>query len=115
MLNKNKVEELYLKGWSYSSIASELESNYETVRKCIQRNFRSFRSSNTAEKLRRKEVDRITRHEANQYMSDKDFVKRNRSIYRTEKDGDIVVKNEFEKILSFDVPRRLKNEDRCVI
>lgn len=115
MLNKNKVEELYLKGWSYNSIAYEVGSNYETVRKCIQRNFISFKSSNTAEKLRQKEVDRITRHEAKRYMSDKDFIKRNRSIYKTEINGDITVKNEFKKILPFDVPRKLKNENKCVI
>ena len=39
----------------------------------------------------------------------------NRSIYRTKENGDIVVKKEVKNILPFDAPRRLTNENKCII
>ncbi|HBJ2623569.1 TPA: DNA-binding response regulator [Clostridium botulinum] len=110
MLDKIKVKEYYLKGYSYNRIANILKQNPETVRKCIQRNLKEFKRSHTAEKIRKKEVDRITRHESNQCMSDKDFIKRNRSIYKTNKNGDIVLNKDVASIVTFDTPRKLTNE-----
>ncbi len=109
MLDKIKVKEYYLKGYSYNRIANILKQNPETVRKCIQRNLKDFKKSHTAEKIRKKEVNRITRQESKNYMSDKDFIIRNRSIYKTnKKNGDIVLNKDVT--VSFDTPRRLTNE-----
>ena len=110
MLDKEKVGEMFSQGFSYETIAAELNAKKETVRKCIQRNFRQFRNSHQREKIRRKETDRITRFEAKQYMSDKDFIKRNKSIYINSENGDIVLDRKVAPIVSFDVPRRYNNE-----
>lgn len=111
MLDKERVKELYLQGHNAAGIAIILECNQDTVRQCIHRNFKEFKNSHLANKIRNKEIDRITRHEAKQYMSDATFIKKNRSIYKTNKDGDIILNKEVAPIVSFDAPRRLKNEN----
>ena len=83
MLDKEKVKELYIKGYSIVNIALILNYNSEAVRQCIHRNFKEFKNSNLANKLRNKEIDRITKFEANQYMSNTTFIKKNGSIYTT--------------------------------
>ncbi|AIY82228.1 DNA-binding response regulator [Clostridium botulinum] len=109
MLDIEKVKEKYLEGYNSSQIARTLKCKPSTVRQCIHRNLKEFRKSNEAEKIRKKEVDRITRQESKNYMSDKDFVKRNRSIYKTnKKNGNIVLNKDVT--VSFDTPRRLTNE-----
>ena len=111
MLDKEKVKELYLKGYGSSQISNILNCKPETVRKCIERNFKQFKSSHLATQIRNKEIDKITRFESKQYMSDATFIKKNRSIYKTNKDGDIVLNKEVAPIVSFDAPIRLKNEN----
>ncbi len=108
MLDVKKVKDLYLEGYNSCQIAKKLKCNHSTVRQCIHRNLKEFKKSHAAEKKRRKEVDRITRKESKQYMSDKDFVKRNRSIYKTNKNGDIVLNKDV--VVTFDTPKRLINE-----
>ena len=115
MLDKQRVKELYLQGENYYSIAVILKAKPETVRKCIYRNLREFRTSHEAELIRRKEVDRITRYESKQYISDKSFIMKNRSIYRTNSEGDIILNKKVAPIVSFDTPRRLTNENKYAI
>lgn len=115
MLNKEKVKELYLQGLNFNQIAIVLNAKSETVRKCIQRNLKEFKKSHQAAKLRNKEVDRITKYESKQYMSDRTFILKNRSIYKTKSNGDIVLNNKVSGTVSFDTPRRLANADKCVI
>ena len=43
-------------------------------------------------------------------MSDKTFILKNRSLYETKKDGDIVLKKDIDCVIPWDVPRRLVNE-----
>lgn len=112
MLNKQRVKELYLQGENYRSIATILKANPETVRKCIYRNLKEFRNSHEAEKIRCKEIDRITRFESKQYISDKSFVMKNRSIYKTNLQGDLIINKKVAPIVSFDTPRRLTNENK---
>lgn len=111
MIDKEKVKELYLKGHSSVLIAAELKCKPETVRKCIERNFKQFKNSHLAIKMKNKEIDRITRQESKQYMSDVTFIKKNRSIYTTTIDGDLVIDKNIAPVVSFDTPKRLKNEN----
>lgn len=111
MLDKEKVKELYLKGYGAYQISNILNCKPETVRKCIERNLKHFRSSHLAIKIRNKEIDRITRYESKQYMSDATFVKKNRSIYKTNDDGDLVVDISLAPVITFDTPKRLGNEN----
>ncbi|WP_238899448.1 DNA-binding response regulator [Clostridium sp. YIM B02500] len=111
MLDKEKVKGLYLQGYNAVDIAFILNCKSDTVRQCIHRNLKEFKNSHLATKIRNKEIDRITRYEAKQYMSDSTFIKKNRSIYKTNLDGDIVIDVNAAPIVSFDTPKRLKNEN----
>lgn len=111
MLDKEKVKELYLEGYGASQISNILNCKPETVRKCIERNFKQFKSSHLATKIRNKEIDRVTRHESKQYMCDATFIKKNRSIYKTNKDGDLVFDKDVAPVITFDTPKRFKNEN----
>lgn len=111
MLDKQMVKELYLKGENYISIASILNAKPDTIRKHIYRNLREFRKSHEAEKIRRKEIDRITRYESKRYISDNVFINKNRSVYKTDAEGNIVIDKDVAPVISFDTPRRLVNEN----
>ncbi len=111
MLDKNKVKELYLQGKNAVYISLELVCSVDSVRKCIQRNLNDFKNAHLIAKERDKEILRITAREAKQYMSDKDFVKRNPSIYKILENGDKVLNREVSGTVSFDTPRSLINED----
>lgn len=113
MLNKSRVEKLYKEGRNAVYIASELGAEVETVRKCIQRNFSHLKTDNKIAQKRDKEILRVTARESKQHMSDKDFVRRNPSIYKTLENGDKVLNSSVSGIISFDTPRRLRNEDSC--
>ena len=110
MIDKERVKDLFIQGYKYNTIARMLNSKPETIRKCIQRNFNDLKQERSINKARNKDINKVINHENNQFMSDKEFVKRNRSIYITEENGDIVVKEEFKNILSWDVPKKLINE-----
>ena len=56
------------------------------------------------------EVKKITKYESKQYMSDKTFILKNRSLYETKEDGDIALKKDIGYAIPWDVPRRLTNE-----
>ena len=82
-MNKDLVGQLYLNGLNAREIAEQLNVNKSAVNKCIQ---------------------------SKQYMSDKTFILKNRSLYETKKDGDIVLKKDIDCAITWDVPRRLTNE-----
>lgn len=109
MLDKEKVKELYLKGYGSAQISNILNCKPEAVRKCIERNLKQFKSSHLATQIRNKEIDRITRHESKQYMSDATFIEKNRSIYKTNNDGDLVIDINVAPVITFDTPKTFKN------
>ncbi|MFW0905711.1 helix-turn-helix domain-containing protein [Clostridium perfringens] len=110
-LNKNKVGSLYLDGFSANEIAIRMDSNREAVKKCIQRNFSDLREHNKAKrelkKLQDDEVKKLTYRECRKYMSDRNFIKTNSSIYKHNGHGNFSVKSEKELgcVVPFDVPR----------
>lgn len=115
MLDKEKIEELYKNGYKAVEIAEILGEKQENIRQCIHRNFKHHKIEHWTNRERDKEILRVTMRETKNFMSDADFIKRNRSIYRTKENGDIVVKKEVKNILPFDAPRRLTNENKCII
>lgn len=110
MLNKLEVKNLYVQGYNAVQISNILNASKESVRKCIQRNFKEFKISHDTARLADKEIDRVTRFEAKQYISDASFIKKNRSIYMTNEKGDIVINRKVAPVVSFDTPRRISNE-----
>ena len=113
-LNKELVKQLYCNGLNAREISEQLNVNKSAVNKCIQRNFKEFKSIHLKNRKHLKfyenEVRKITKHESKQYMSDKTFILKNRSLYETKKDGDIVLKKNIDCAIPWDVPRRLINE-----
>lgn len=111
MLDKEKVGQLYVEGFNAVQIANQLSVKVEAVRKCIQRNYKEFKKSHNASKIRNKEIKKITEYEAKQFMSDSVFIKKNRSVYKTNEHGDIVLDKTVAPVVTFDTPRGLKNEN----
>lgn len=113
-MNKELVGQLYCNGLNVKEIAEQLKINKEAVKKCIQRNFKDFKSIHLKNRKHLKfyenEVKKITKYESKQYMSDKTFILKNRSLYETKEDGDIVLKKDIGYAIPWDVPRRLTNE-----
>jgi predicted XRE-type DNA-binding protein len=113
-LNKELVKQLYCNGLNAREISEHLNVNKSSVNKCIQRNFKEFKSIHLKNRKHLKfyenEVRKITKYESKQYMSDKTFILKNRSLYETKEDGDIVLKKNIGCAIPWDVPRRLTNE-----
>lgn len=112
ILDKEKVKDLYLDGFTDSEIAKKLNSKKDTVKKCIQRNFCNLRREHQSSVVRRREVIKAVNYEANRYIGDRSFVIHNRSIYKTNPKGDIVVNKEVAPVITWDTPRRLTNENK---
>lgn len=110
MLDKERVKELYLQGYNSTEIAKLLKAKRETVKKCIQRNFGNLKWMHEDAKAERREILRATNRESTKYISDKSFILKNRSIYRTKPNGDIVLKKECRGEVPWDVPKILVNE-----
>lgn len=112
MLNRERVKELYLKGLKAPEIAKKLESNKDTVKKFIQRNFDNLKLEHEIAVVQRREVLKAVNYEANRYIGDSTFIKKNRSIYKTNINGDIVINKEIAPVVTWDTPRRLVNENK---
>jgi hypothetical protein len=115
LLDKENVRELYLKGYNAVEIARKLHENTETVRKCIQRNFGNLKYKHEIALNQRKEEQRAVNYESKQYISDKSFILKNRTIYKTLPNGDIVLNKEVSGTVTWDTPRRLVNENKCIV
>lgn len=110
MLDKVKISNLYLSGYNAAEIAKIIKSNAETVRKCIQRNYSHLKKRHERALIERKESLRAINYEATRCMTNKAFITKNRSIYKTNKDGDIVLNRKVAPVVTWDTPLRLTNE-----
>lgn len=113
-LDKELVKQLYINGLSAKEISEELDVKISSVKMCIQRNFKDLKPIHLENRKHLKfyenEVRKITKYESKQYMSDKTFILKNRSLYETKENGDIVLKKDIDYKIPWDVPRRLNNE-----
>lgn len=115
MLDKDRVKELYLQGYNAVEIAHRIKAKTEAVRKSIQRNLNNFDKERHEEALRiRREVIRATNKESTKYISDRSFILKNRSIYKTLPNGDIVLNKEVSGPVTWDTPRRLVNINKSL-
>lgn len=112
-MNKELVKQLYVNGLNAAEIAKELKVNKYAVQKCIQRNFKDFNNLHVKNrkllKYHEKQVMKATNYESKKYMSDKTFILKNRSIYKTNPNGDIVQRKDTDFVIPWDVPRKLVN------
>jgi len=111
IIDKELVKRLYLEeGLNANEIAKKNNLNVKSVEKCIQRNFSQSKLQHKKVRLKKKETEKAINYEATRCMSDGTFIKRNPSIYMTKENGDIVV-NAPQETLTWDVPKKLKNND----
>lgn len=115
-MNKELVRQLYLNGLNAAEIAEDLKVTKASVNKCIQRNFKDLKDIHDRNRkhynFHRKEVQKAIDYESKKYIGDKSFILKNRSIYMTKENGDIVIKK-IDCAIPWDVPRRLANEVSC--
>lgn len=110
MKDKKVIKELYLKGYNAKEIAAKTQCGVESVRKYIQRNLNDLKYKHDLAVTARKETIKAINYESNRYISDKAFILKNRSIYKTKTDGDIVINKKVAPVVTWDTPRRLTNE-----
>lgn len=115
MLDKEAVRIFYLSGYNAVEIAKKTGGEVEAIRKCIQRNYRHLKHNHERVVLQRKEELKAIRYESKKYISDKSFVLKNRSVYKTLPNGDIVLNKEVAGTVTWDTPRRLPNDNKCII
>jgi len=110
-IDKEVVKNLYIsEGLNPSEIAVKLNLKVDSVKKCIERNFIKFKVQHRKVRFEKKEIEKSINYEATRCMSDASFIKRNPSIYTVKENGDIIV-NAPKETLTWDVPKRLKNDD----
>ena len=110
MLDKLKVKRLYLAGYSQNEIAKILNCKVDTIKKCIQRNFKDLKNKHKVAYNYKKETLKSSDKEVNSYISSRDFVKRNMSIYNTKANGDIKINKKVAPTTTWDTPKKLSHE-----
>ena len=110
-IDKEKVKELYLdKGFNIPEISKKMNLKEDSVKKCIQRNFKQYKFQHKMVRFKKNEIEKAINYEATKCMSDCAFINKNPSIYVTTGNGDIII-NVPEETLGWDVPRKLRNEN----
>lgn len=112
MLNKSKVTKMYLEGYNASQIARSIGNNKSAVQKWIQRNLKDKKDKHEIAVIERKAALKAVNYEANKYISDRSFILKNRNVYDTAFDGDIVLNRAVSGAVTWDTPRRLVNENK---
>ena len=116
-----EIMDLYNAGYTYKDIGRIMFMSENTIKSIVKNWIDSLPAPNR-ERIRkihrqasfsrrdRKTID----YEAKKEIGDKAFILKNRSIYNTKRNGDIVLKDESEIgcSVSFDTPRKLINENK---
>lgn len=130
-LNKSEkkmleIMDYYNAGYTYKEIANMMFMSERAIKKRVQNWFDSLENDkiNTLkfkhelERKRRKipiqETIKAINYEATREMGDKAFILKNRSIYKTKDNGNIILKNEneLECKVTWDTPRRFNNDSK---
>lgn len=113
-IDKDEVKKYYLLGYNAKEISHKLKYDVESVRKCIQRNFGGLKHKHNIAVIEKRETIKAVNYEANKFISDSSFIKKNRSIYKTKPDGDIVLNRDIAPVVTWDTPKRLSNENKII-
>lgn len=113
----NIIKKLYLEGYNSVEIARIINTSNENkkttkaaVQKYIQRNLKEFKEKHDRAIIMRRETLKAVNYESKKYMTDKTFILKNRSVYETKENGDIVIKKDVTA--TWDTPKRLANENK---
>ena len=87
-IDKNKVRELYVKGYNAKEISSilskikEVDIKSDTVQRCINRNFSDLKLNHTKARNLNKDIKRSIDIMNNSFMSNSSLLKYNRQSYK---------------------------------
>lgn len=118
IVNWDKINELYKAGTTINELSKRFNIKKKTIYYNLKKNYPDSRAINKKNKIIKKkkekeEAKRLLLKESKHYMGDLEFIKRNRSIYKTdEKTGDIYLNTTC--ILPADVPRIWRNENNKI-
>lgn len=101
------IEKLYSHGVDAKEISKRINKSVDAIRKYIQRNLKDLKEKHEFERKRTKEILRKTRWECSKEISNINFFKGNRSIYKKAKNGDLIIDNKVAPVVTFDTPRRI--------
>lgn len=108
---KMEIKRLYIEGYNAREISERLNKSHGTIRNYIYKDFKDLKSIHEKAKQARKDIARIAKQETKKYMPDSTFVKKNRSVYETnKKTGDIELRKDLGFAIPYDVPTILKTE-----
>ena len=110
MIDIDRVKGLYLKGYEAPEISKKIGATVEATRKWIQRNLGDLKREHIIAVTQRKEAIKAVNYEAKKYISDRSFILKNRSAYKTKENGDIVINKDVVPVVTWDMPRGLVNE-----
>ena len=105
--DKIMIEKLYLAGVDAKEISRRIGKSVDAIRKYIQRNLKDLKEKHEAEKERTREVLRKTKWECSQEISNSNFAKFNRSIYKQARNGDLILDRKVAPVVTFDTPTRI--------
>ena len=80
--DKKQIERMYTNGANAKVIADRLDTNYENIRKYIQRNLKHLKEKHLKEKERNNIILKTTLFESQREISNNSFRQYNNSIYR---------------------------------
>ncbi len=106
--DKDKIRELYLAGVNAKEISKRIDKSDDAIRKYIQRNLKHLKEVHERELRRTKEILSKTKFECGQLISNNSFFKSNRSIYKLNSKGDLVIDKRVAPVVSFDTPKKIK-------
>ena len=105
--DKIMIEKLYLAGVDAKEISRRIGKSVDAIRKYIQRNLKDLKEKHEAEKERTREILRKTKWECSQEISNSNFAKFNRSIYKQTRNGDLILDRKVAPVVTFDTPTRI--------
>jgi hypothetical protein len=106
--DKIKIEKLYRDGVDAKEISRRIGKNVDAIRKYIQRNLKDLKEKHEFERERTKEILKKTKFECAREISDISFYKYNRSIYKVNNNGNLVLNKKVAPIVTFDTPKKIK-------
>ena len=82
-LNRERIKNLYIKGYNYNEISQMLELKYDRVRKFISRNFLlDYKEIHKKNREQEKSIKRAIDNKVNSYITNQNFLKQNRQAYK---------------------------------
>ncbi len=115
ILDKNKVKELYIRGYNAKEISNILfEKNKihiksDTIQRCINRNFSDLKFQHRKARCLNRDIKKSIDRMNNSFINNKSLLKYNRQAYNYNKNGNLVfdMKNGKKPI---DIPRTFYKE-----